>query len=134
MRFSTSRQRRPSLALVLALIGAGFLMSGCSESGSASQPADSPIKIEHTQLFITVRNDSGQAMDAMTVAVVPMARTTVFDKMIGRMENGATRQIMLGDLMGRDGTPFSLRAIRPRSVLVKGTDGNGKTHDFEVAW
>lgn len=134
MRLFTSRRRRLSLPLVLSLISAGFFIGGCSESGSASQAADAPIKIENSQMYITVRNDSGMAMDNVTIAIVPMARTTVFDKNIGRLENAQTREIMLGDFSGRDGTPFSLRAIRPRSVQVKGSDINGKTYDVVVDW
>ena len=134
MRYSTSRRRRLSVPLVLSLLGAGFFVGGCSESGSASQPADAPIKIQNSQMYITVRNDTAIAIDDVGVAIVPMARTTVFDKNIGRLESGQTREIMLGDFTGRDGTPFSLRAIKPRSVQAKGADINGKTYNVEVDW
>jgi hypothetical protein len=64
---------------------------------------------------------------------VPVGRQTTFSKFVGAREREA-RQIMLGDFYGRDGTPFSLRAVRPRSVEVKGKDVKGQNHTAEIGW
>jgi hypothetical protein len=41
---------------------------------------------------------------------------------------------MLGDFIGRDGTPFSLRVVKPRSVVVKGRDVKGTEYTTESGW
>jgi hypothetical protein len=41
---------------------------------------------------------------------------------------------MLGELVGRDGTPFSLRVAKPNAVEVKGKDVNGKEYAVKVPW
>ena len=42
--------------------------------------------------------------------------------------------LMLGDFSGRDGTPFSLRVVKPKSVEVKGTGADGKTYEVSIPW
>jgi hypothetical protein len=109
-------------------------MGSCSGQGAASQDADAPVKILISQMYVTVRNESGLALNDVTIAIVPMGRTTVFNKFLGRIENAESRNVMLGDFIGRDGTPFSLRVIKPRSVEVKGKDVKGQEHVAEVPW
>jgi len=41
---------------------------------------------------------------------------------------------LLDVLRSRDGTPFSLRVIKPKSIRIKATDLNGKAYDFEIPW
>ena len=109
-----------------SLLAVGLFISSCAGQGSA-QDANAPVKIETSQMFVTVTNDSGMAL-------VPMGRTTLYTEFVGRMESADSRKIMLGDFNGRDGTPFSLRVVKPKAVQVKGTDVAGKTHEVEVAW
>jgi hypothetical protein len=85
-------------------------------------------------MFVTVTNDSGMALNEVTVTIVPMGRTTLYTEYVGRMESADSRKIMLGDFNGRDGTPFSLRVVKPKAVQVKGTDVAGKAREVEVAW
>jgi len=116
------------------VVGLTLLMGSCSSQGVASQDANAPIKISTSQMYVTVRNDSGLALNDVEVAIIPMGRTTVFNKFLGRLENAESRNVMLGDFIGRDGTPFSLRVVKPRSVEVKGKDVNGRDHAAEVPW
>jgi hypothetical protein len=117
-----------------SLLAVALFFSGCAGQGNAVQDANAPIKIETSQMFVTVKNDSGMALNDLSVAIVPMGRTTLYTKYVGRMESAETRKIMLGDFNGRDGTPFSLRVIKPKAIQVKGTDVSGKTHEVEVGW
>lgn len=133
MRALTSRRRRSSLALACCLIGCGVLISGCSEQGAA-QDANAPVKIETTQMYVTVRNDSGLALNEVAVSIVPAGRATIYNKFVGRLENAESKNIMLGEFYGRDGTPFSLRVARPRSVEVKASDIKGNKYNVEVPW
>jgi hypothetical protein len=106
---------------------------GCSGQGAA-QDANAPVKIEISQMYVTVRNASGLALNDVSVGIVPMGRTTIYGKFLGRLENAQSRNIMLSEFIGRDGTPFSLRVVKPRSVEVKGKDVNGKDYTIETAW
>lgn len=116
------------------LIVLSVLLAGCSDQGVASQDANAPIKIEISQLYVTVRNESGMALNDVTIGIVPVGRTTVFGKFLGRLESAQSRNVMLGEFVGRDGTPFNLRVVKPRSVEVKGKDMNGKDYSVETAW
>ena len=115
------------------LVALALLTIGCSEQGSA-QDADAPVKIQTSQMYVTVRNDSGAPLNEVSVAIVPIGRQTVYNKFIGRLENSESKNIMLGEFFGRDGTPFSLRVVKPRSVAVTGKDVKGQNHNTEVAW
>jgi hypothetical protein len=121
-----------ALTLACALIG-GVLIGGCSEQGAA-QDANAPVKVETSQMYVTVRNDSGMSLNEVSVAIVPAGRTTIYNKFLGRLENSESRNVMLGDFVGRDGTPFSLRVAKPRTVQVKAVDIKGNKYDVEVPW
>ena len=119
---------------LLIALGFGLLAGGCSGQGAASQDANAPVRIETSQMYVTIHNQSGLALNDVSVAIVPMGRTTVYNKFIGRIENAESRNVMLGDFMGRDGTPFSLRVAKPRSVEVQGKDVTGQSYNAEVPW
>lgn len=115
------------------LVALALFTLGCSERGAA-QDANAPVKILTSQMYVTVRNDSGAPLNEVSVAIVPVGRQTVYNKFIGRLENSESRNVMLGDFLGRDGTPFSLRVVKPRSVEVKAKDVKGKDYGTEVGW
>ena len=116
------------------LVALTLLVAACSDQGAASQDANAPVKIAISQMYVTVRNESGLALNDVSVAIVPMGRTTVYNKFLGRLENAQSRNVMLGEFIGRDGTPFSLRVVKPRSVEVKGKDVKGQDYTSEIAW
>ena len=116
------------------LVALTLLAGGCSNQGAANQDANSPVKIVISQMYVTIRNESGLALNDVSVAIMPMGRQTTYNKFLGRLENAQSRNVMLGEFIGRDGTPFSLRVVKPRSVEVKGKDVNGKEHSAEIAW
>src|SRR5581483_6742583 len=82
--------------------------------------------------FVKTAERVGGTID--TVTIVPPTRSAVFTKYVGRFENSESRDIMLGDFSSRDGTPFNLRVVTPKSVEVKGTGVDGKTYDVSVPW
>jgi hypothetical protein len=85
-------------------------------------------------MFITVKNDAGLPLTDVTVSIAPPTRTTVYTKYLGRLDNAESRDIMLGDFSGRDGTPFSLRVVTPKTVEVTGSGADGKTYNVTVPW
>jgi hypothetical protein len=114
-------------------VAIGLFAVGCSEKGTA-QDTKAPIKVETSQMYVTVLNNSGLALNDVTVAIIPVGRSTVYNKFVGRLENTESRNLMLGEFFGRDGTPFSLRVAKPRSVEVKGKDLKGQEYAVDVAW
>ena len=134
-RFRSIRRCR-SLRLVQALaIGVVPVMAaGCSEQGSAEQMENMPVTVETSQMFATIRNNAGLPLTDVPMAILPIGRQTEFTKFFGRPENSEKRDISLGTFSGRDGTPFSLRVIKPKSIRIKATDLNGKAYDFEIPW
>ena len=126
--------RLPLAVFSSLLVGLAFVTTGCSEQGSANEGANAPVKVTISSMFVTVQNDAGIPLTDITVSIVPTTRTTMFTRYVGRLENGESKDIMLGDFSSRDGTPFSLRAVRPRSVEVTGTGADGKTYGANLAW
>jgi hypothetical protein len=115
--------------------GAGATLAACSSAGGPPpQAADAPIRVQTSDLFLTVENKAGLPLTDVDVAIVPAGSPTAFNKFVGRMENGEKRNLSLGEFAGRDGTTFSLRVVRPRSVRVKAKDMVGKTYDLEAPW
>jgi hypothetical protein len=116
-----------SLLAVLAVGACGGVMP-------LEQPENAPLRIENTQMFITVENRSGLALREVTVQIVPVGRSTDFSIIVPRLENGDKRDFPLGNFRGRDGTPFNLRVVRPKSVKVSGTNINNQVIEAEVPW
>ncbi len=116
------------------LVALTLAVGSCSGQGVASQDANAPVKILVSQMYVTVKNESGLALNDVSISIIPIGRSTVFNKFLGRIENAESRNVMLGDFVGRDGTPFNLRVIKPRSVEVKGRDVKGQDYTAEVAW
>jgi hypothetical protein len=123
-------QRRVFGGVVLS---AAVLVVGCSAGGSGT-PADSPVTVETSQLFVTVQNIAGLPLTDVTIAVVPAGVQPEYTKYYSRMESSEKRDISLSEFNGRDGTPLNLQVVRPRSVHVTATDLNGKAYDVELPW
>jgi hypothetical protein len=119
---------------VVAMFAVTVLAAGCSNQGSAERlPADAPVLLESSQTFVTFQNRAGLALTDVSIAIVPYARTE-FTRLVSRVENLEKRQIPLNEFRSRDGTPFNLRAVRPKSLRVRARDATGKSYDVEVPW
>jgi hypothetical protein len=85
-------------------------------------------------MFVTLENKAGLPLLDVNVAIVPVGAATEYTKFVGRVENAEKREIALGDFNGRDGTPFSLRVVRPTSVRVTAKDLNNKAYEVSTPW
>ena len=124
----------------LAFLLVGGVLAAVSGSvacarGVTPGPRDAAlIAVETSQLFITVKNQSGQPLNNVHIDIVPVGGATLFTVSISRMESGEKRDLSLSQFHGRDGTPFNLRVVRPKTVRVSGTNVDEKTVAVEVPW
>jgi hypothetical protein len=126
--------RRSGFLGSLCLAGlTGLALAACSSSEPSAQN-DAPIGVQTSQLSVIVENKVGMPLLDVEVAIVPVGGATQFTKFFSRMENAEKRDIELASFHGRDGTPFSLRVVRPKTVRVKGKDLNNKVHQVDVPW
>ena len=117
----------PGVLVLVALAGCGGMMP-------VSSPANAPLRVETSQMFITVENQSGLALHDVKIEIVPVSRSTEFSMIVPRMENSEKRDFPIGNFRGRDGTPFNMLVVKPKAVRVSGTDINNKTVTVEVPW
>lgn len=121
------------IACTMSVSLIGLAASACSGGQQAAQAANAAISVETTQLFVTIQNKAGAPLLNITVAVVP-AGGPGYTHLISRLENGEKRDISHNELASRDGTGFSLRMVRPKSVKVSAEDLAGTKYDVEVPW
>lgn len=110
-----------------------FALVSCSSSGS-SAPDQAAIGVQTSQLSVIVENNVGLPLTDVEVAIVPVGGVTQFTRFVGRMENRERREFPLNDFRGGEGTTFSLRVVRPKSVRVTGKDLNNKVVHVDVPW
>lgn len=129
-------QRSPGIFFLVTALVAGLAGAACgSTRGSATASSENgAFEVKTSQLFITVANRSGRPLVDIRVGIVPAGRMTTFTTSYARMESAEKRDFSLALFRSSDGTPFSLRVHRPRSVKVSGKDLDGKTHETEVSW
>jgi hypothetical protein len=105
--------------------------AACAEPTAQNQAL---IDVQTSQLSVLVENKVGMPLVDVEVAIVPVGGATQFTKFAGRMENAEKRDIALSSFSGRDGTPFSLRVVRPKTVRVTGKDLNNNPVQVNVPW
>ena len=121
--------------LVLSLVAIGpMALASCSSDSSAQQASDGPISVQTSQLFVTVENRAGLALMQVEVAILPVGRSTEFTRFVGRLESNQKRDVSVAEFRGRDGTPFNLRVIKPRTVRVRAKDIHNKPYEVAVPW
>ncbi len=127
------RTRWNRTCFVGACLGLLTLITGCGP-GAGKTPEGSPIRVEISQMFITVQNEAGLALRNVKVEIVPYGGATTFAVLIPRLDNGEKRDLALGNFRGLDGTPFDRRVVRAKNVVVSGTDINNVEVKVEVGW
>jgi hypothetical protein len=118
-----------------AFVGATALaVMACTSTGIPVQGSNAAIGVQTSQLSIVVENKVGMPLTDVDIAIVPVGGATEFKKYIGRLENAEKRDLSLGDFYGRDGTPLSLRVVRPKSVRITAKDLTNNPYKVEVPW
>jgi hypothetical protein len=128
------RRRWARLVCVLVMAGLVIPAIGCSNQAAEQAAADSPLGIKVAQSFMTIQNKSGTPLTDVTIAIVPVGRQTEYRKFYGRIETSQNLDVSVGEFRGADGTPFSLRVVKPRSIKIKASTMAGKKYDVELPW
>lgn len=120
------------------LLGGGVVLAAtvaiaCAGTGGAA-PADSPVAVETSQMFVTVRNIAGLPLTDVTIGIKPAGVQPEYQTFYRRIESTEERAIPFGEFRGSDGTQLNLQVARPRFIHVVATDLNGKTYDVELPW
>jgi hypothetical protein len=119
-------------AMILGTIG--LAMAACAgDQEAALATENASIGIQTSQLFVTIENKAGAPLVNITVAILSVAGQP-FTRLVSRLENGEKRDLSLGDFGGRDGTSFSLRVVRPKTVRVTAEDVAYKKYEVSVPW
>jgi hypothetical protein len=122
------------VARAMAIVTMGLTVSACSgDRETAEAAANAPFGVQTTELFVTIENKAGTPLINVAASIVSVSGQP-FTRLVSRMENGEKRDFSLNGFSGRDGTTFSLRVVRPKSVRVAGEDLAGQKYQADVAW
>ena len=111
-----------------------LVVSACSGSGTTASGDSASIGVTTSSMFVTIENKAGLPLLDVSVSIIPVGRATEYTRFVGRLENAEKRDIALGDFDGKDGTPFSLRVVRPDGVHVVAKDMNSKAYEVQAPW
>ena len=123
------RQRAFGVVGVLAAL----VIAGCAGEGITA-PVDSPVAIETSDLFLTVRNVADGPLSDLTIGIKPTGVRPEYQTQVHRLAAGEELDIPYAEFRGVDRDALVLQNINPRSVHITATDLNGGTHDVELPW
>ena len=112
---------------------AAVVIAGCAGGGLAA-PVDSPVTIETSQMYLTVKNVAGVPLTDVMIGIKPAGVQPEYQMSVRRLENAQERDLPLVQFRGIDGTPLTLRVVRPRHVHITATDISGTEYDVELPW
>ena len=119
----------------LGVVGmfAALVIAGCAGDEIVA-PVDSPVTIEVSQRYLTVRNVAGLPLTNVTIGIKPGGVRPEYKMSLRRLGSGEEMDIPFQEFRGIDRNPLNLQVVNPRSVHITGTDLNGKAHDVELPW
>jgi len=132
-----TRALRPTLHG--AFVFAATLTIACSPSSARGPAGGAPgqkpfLSIEPSSIVMTVENQEQQPLLDVRIAIRPVGGSTEFIKLVSRLESGEKRTVSLGEFNGRDGTPFSLRVVRPKEITATATGLTNEKFSMTVPW
>lgn len=133
----------PHAGKALALVGAmalGCITAGCSggarESGAAgtSGEARSEISVRTTPSAVTIGNQLRVPLQNVEIAITAVGVQSAFSTTVPRIEPGEAREVPLDLFRTAEGATFNRMFVRPRDLVVKAHDQNGKRYETSVRW
>lgn len=109
------------------------MTAGCAGGGIAA-PVDSPVTIERSELFLTVRNVSELPLTGVTIGIKPTGVRPEYQIQVPRLGAGQELDIPFADFRGVDRDSLVLQNINVRLVRITATDLDGGVHDVELPW
>jgi hypothetical protein len=92
------------------------------------------FQVEFSNLYLTVQNMAGLAMNDIEIQIHPSGRLNIYSTGLARLENSDKREISLGSFKDREGALFNLRQSKPKSVVITAKELNGRTVQVEIPW
>lgn len=131
-----------SASLVIAgVVVFGSIVSACSGDSSSeiagatgTSGEASFVDLQADSFSVTVANRVGQPLTDVRIAINPYGTATVYTTSLSRLESTEKRDLSLAEFRGRDGTPFSLRIARPKTITVTAVDLLGEKYEMTVPW
>ena len=112
---------------------AALVIAGCAGEEIIA-PVDSPVAIEVSPLFLTVRNVSDVPLSDLTIGIKPTGVRPEYQTEVRRLAAGQELDIAYAEFRGVDRDELVLQNINPRSVHITATDLNGGQHDVQLPW
>ena len=112
---------------------AALVIAGCAGEGITA-PVDSPVAIETSDLFLTVRNVADGPLSDLTIGIKPTGVRPEYQTQVRGLAAGEELDIPYAEFLGIDRDALVQQNINPRSVHITATDLNGGTHDVELPW
>jgi hypothetical protein len=122
--------------VLAACLAAGCSSTSTSAAGAVGTSGETAafMGVELSSIVMVIENQAAQPLLDIRLAIKPVGGATEFTKLVNRMEAGEKRTISLGDFGGRDGTPFSLRVVRPKEVGVTAVNLMGQKFSMTKPW
>ena len=120
-------------ALGLVGVFAALAMAGC-EGGGTAAPVDSPVAIEISPFFLTVRNVGDVALSDLTIGIKPGGVRPEYQTSLRRLGLRQELDIPYADFRGVDRDSLNIQVVNPRSVHIVATDADGSVYDVELPW
>ena len=120
-------------ALVVVGVFAAVVIAGCAGDEIVA-PVDSPVAIEISPFFLTLRNVGDSALSNLTIGLKPGGVRPEYQMSLRRLGLGQDVDIPYADFRGVDRDSLNLQVVTPRSVHITATDVNGKEYDVELPY
>jgi hypothetical protein len=122
--------------VVSACLAAACSSASTSAAGAVGTSGETApfMGVQLSSIVMVIENQAAQPLLDVRLAIKPVGGATEFTKLVSRMEAGEKRTISLGDFGGRDGTPFSLRVVRPKEVGITAVNLTGQKFAMTVPW
>ena len=132
---------RRTLVLIAGVLVLGWIVSSCS-SGSSEDAAlgtagraPAFVDVQMSTFDVTVENRAGEPVIDMLVSIKPVGGFTLYTTRVPRLGSGEKRVLSVNEFTSRDGTPFSLRVVRPKEITVTAVDlSGGKKFAMTTPW
>ncbi len=114
--------------------GVAVMVAAAACGGGGPTGDVGTFQVEFSNLFLTVQNTAGLAMNDIHIEIHPSGRPNIYSTSIERLENSDKRDISLSSFKDRESASFNMLQSKPKSVVITAKDLNGRTVKVEIPW